>query len=636
MCGITGIWGGPVDGLARAALARAMNDAISHRGPDGEGHFVDDAHGVALAHRRLSIVDLSPSGAQPMRSASGRYTITFNGEVYNFQALRRELEAAGGVPWRGHSDTEVMLAAIEAWGLPDAVRRFVGMFAFALWDRDARLLHLVRDRLGIKPLHYTASEGGVAFSSELKALELVHWMARDLDEGAIADYLRVGYVGGERCVRRAVRKLEPGCIATFDAPGAAPNVLRYWDPTLVAQNGLARPFAGDLEDATDALEALLRDAIGLRMIADVPLGAFLSGGIDSSTVVALMQAQASRPVRTFSIGNTDATYDESDAAAAVARHLGTEHTALVATSQDALSIVPWLVDMYDEPFADSSQIPTHMVSRLSRASVTVALSGDGGDEVFGGYNRHVFAPRVWSALRRAPRPARRALARWIGRLPTTAWNRLGDRQGAVAGLVRSPGGKVRKVLGALPAENAAAFYASICELGVPVTRPATTQAPALEGADLASSMMLADLVTYLPGDILTKVDRASMAVALEARVPLLDHRVVELAWSFPVAWKIRGGTGKRVLRRVLDRHVPRALVDRPKTGFGVPLAEWLRGPLRSWADGLLEPSDLARWPVDVNAVRAMWERHQACVEDHEHALWVVLMLRAWEERKRAR
>jgi asparagine synthase (glutamine-hydrolysing) len=506
------------------------------------------------------------------------------------------------------------------------------MFAIGLWDRVEERLHLVRDRLGIKPLFVAALPDGLAFASEVRAFETDPSFDRALDPAAIEDVLRVGYVGAGRSIYRAVRPLSPGTHLLFAQPNASEAQHRtFWDVAEVMRTGREQPFAGDEADALDELERTLRDAVRLRMLADVPLGAFLSGGIDSSLVTALMQAQSERPVRTYSIGNERAAYDESTHAAEVARHLGTAHTAFRVSAEQALAVVPKLATMYDEPFADSSQIPTFLVCELARREVTVALSGDGGDEVFGGYNRHVFAPPIWRLASSIPSPLRAAAAGLALAPSEERWDGAFER--TLRGRVRTPGAKVHKLARALRARSEAGFYDQLRSLWPPEALPlrAASSAPssrfAVQAPSFAERMMASDLVDYLPGDILTKVDRASMAVALEARVPLLDHRVVELAWRLPHAMKIRGRTGKHLLRALLSRYVPPALFARPKMGFGIPLGEWLRGPLRSWAEDVLA-RPAAALGLDSGRVQATWGQHLAR-GGHEHRLWPVLMLSAW-------
>jgi asparagine synthase (glutamine-hydrolysing) len=639
MCGIGGSWTGRST-TAEHLLAgtRAMMDAIAYRGPDDWGVWVDGAHGVALGHRRLSIVDLSAEGHQPMVSASGRHVISFNGEVYNFADVRKQVEASRGraLELRGHSDTEVMLAAIEEWGLERAVERFVGMFVFALWDKERATLSLVRDRLGIKPLYFGDANGTLVFGSELKALTAHAGFPLDVDRDALTSYFRFGYVPAPRSIYRAAKKLAPGTIVTFAAPRLeAARETVFWSAKDVAARGLSHPFEGDEIGAIDELERRLADAVKLRLVSDVPIGAFLSGGIDSSTVVSLMQRASSSPVRTFSIANEGAAFDESDAAAAVAKHLGTAHTALTVTSDDARAVIPMLPRMYDEPFADSSQIPTFLVSRLARRDVTVALSGDGGDELFGGYNRHVWGPIVWDALRRVPHGLRAALTNLLLAAPTQTWDRVFEMGSSFLPELRTPGSKVHKLARVLDVETPDELYRRLVSLwdapahlvrgGAELVDPP----PALH-ADGAATMMFRDLTTYLPDDILTKVDRASMAVSLEARVPIIDHRVVEFAWSLPQSLKARDRTGKWILRQVLSRHVPRALFERPKMGFAVPLADWLRGPLRDWANDLLSPKRLRESDYLVaDPIETAWSEHVSGKRDHEHALWAVLMFQAW-------
>ena len=644
MCGLAGCWApGRGEDLREAGLA--MADALAHRGPDGSGVWVEGEAGLALGHRRLSIIDLSEDGAQPMVSASGRYVIAYNGEVYNFAAIRRELDAGGFSPaYRGHSDTEVILAAMEAWGVEGAVRRFVGMFAFALWDRRDRVLSLVRDRLGIKPMFYGWSGGALLFGSELKALRAHPAWRGEVDRGALALLLRHNCIPAPYSIYQGVHKLPPGSILTLRSPAPdSAEPVPYWSAREVAQRGSADPFRGGDAEAIGELDALLRDAVGLRMIADVPLGAFLSGGVDSSVVVALMQAQSDRPVKTFSIGSHNRQFDEAQHARAVAEHLGTEHTELYVTPEEARSVIPSLPEMFDEPFADSSQIPTFLVSRLARQHVTVSLSGDGGDELFAGYNRHVWGERLWNRVGHIPNRARGAIGRALASRSPESWNRLYQRVEPVVPArmrQRMPGYKVHKLAEVLNARTPEALYRSLAshwkhpEQLVPgAAEPATAltdprRAAALPG--FTERMMYMDLVTYLPDDILTKVDRASMAVSLEARVPLLDHRVVEFAWRLPLSMKLRSGQGKWILRQVLDRYVPRTLIERPKMGFGIPLGEWLRGPLREWAEALLDERTLREGGFfDPAPIRRGWSEHLAGKRDAEYHLWTVLMFQAW-------
>jgi asparagine synthase (glutamine-hydrolysing) len=636
MCGICGFWAPGVE----SALARAMSTLIAYRGPDGDGLWAHPT-GVAFAHRRLAIIDVSPAGLQPMVSASGRFVITFNGEVYNFSAIRQELERAGLAPaWRGGSDTEVMLAAIEAWGLEAAVTRFIGMFAFALFDTTERVLHLVRDRAGVKPLFVTRTPAGVAFGSELKALRVFPGFDTTINHDVLAGYLAANCVAGQRSIFRGTEHVLPGTIISFNASGAAPRVTRYWDPREVVRDGLANPFGGTEAEAIDELDALLRDVVRLRMVSDVPLGAFLSGGVDSSTVVAMMQVQSNRPVRTFSIANETAAWDESSAARAVARHLNTHHTPFTVTAKDALDVIPLLPAMYDEPFADSSQIPTFLVSKLARRSVTVSLSGDGGDELFGGYTRHVWGPRIWNARRALPRAARTRLAASIAERSPIEWDALFRRAKGLVPETRIAGIRMHKVAAILDASSPQRMYEILSShwleqdgvLQAPATAPPPVLQPPPELASIADEMMFRDLVGYMVDDILTKVDRASMAVSLEAREPLVDHRLMAFSWRLPRRFKIRFNTGKWILRQVLARYVPADIISSPKAGFGVPLGDWLRGPLRDWAESYLAEDRLSREGLfNPGIVRARWTEHLNGRRPWEYHLWDIIMFQAWRD-----
>jgi len=659
MCGLSGFF--MPAGLAANAdgVARRMADAITHRGPDDAGVWIDEAAGIALAHRRLSILDLSPAGHQPMASSSGRYVIAFNGEIYNHLDLRAELakvgsdetprsQSPGGAArfWRGHSDTETLLAAFEAWGIEATLKKCVGMFALALWDRETRSLTLARDRLGEKPLYYGWQGEAFLFGSELKALRAHPAFRGEIDRDALALYLRHNYVPAPYSIYRGIAKLPPGSWLTLaaDAPvGASPAPSFYWRARDAAEAGVR----SDLDDASavNALDALLRHAIGGQMVADVPLGAFLSGGVDSSAVVALMQAQSQRPVQTFTIGFHETGYNEAEHAHAVAAHLGTEHTELYVTAEQAMAVIPRLPSLYDEPFADSSQIPTFLVSELARRHVTVSLSGDGGDELFGGYNRYLWASRIWRSLGWAPRPLRAALAGVLTTLPPAAWN------GVFSGLsvflpqhwrYANPGDKLHKLAGILAVRSPEEIYLALVShwqqptsVVIGATEPATVLTDPKQWADVPdfeSRMMYLDQMTYLPGDILTKVDRAAMGVSLETRVPLIDHRVVEFAWQLPLSMKIRDGQTKWLLRQVLYRHVPRELIERPKMGFGIPLDAWLRGPLRDWAEALLDEARLRQEGYfHPGPIRQKWAEHLSGQRNWAYHLWDVLMFQAWLE-----
>ena len=631
MCGIAGLWqlAGSRD---LAAQSRAMTKAIASRGPDGEGHWTDAAAGITLGHRRLAIIDLSPTGFQPMTSADGRIVITYNGELYNRAEMAAELDR----PWRGTSDTEVLVEAIARYGIDGALARANGLFAFAAFDRTTRTLHLARDRLGIKPLYWTRQNGVFAFASELKALRAAGGLALTLDPGAVASYLRYLCVPAPRTIFREVEKLAPG--HRLEVNGANVAVRRYWDVADVARRGQQACDRRAEPDIVEELHALLADAVKRQMVSDVPLGAFLSGGIDSSAVVALMQRAASRPVKTFSIGFREQAFNEADHAKAVARHLGTDHTELVLSAADAQAIIPELPAIYDEPFADSSQIPTYLVSRLARRHVTVALSGDGGDEIFGGYVRYQGIARLAGAARRLPRPLRRLAARSIELISADAWDMLarplpqrfkprhaGDkiRKGAALLGEDDPLDMYRRVVSHTPRPGC--FLPGVSEPADVIERLRGETA----GLDTVSQLRLLDMMTYLPDDVLTKVDRASMAVGLEARVPLLDHRVVEFAWRLPSDLLIANREGKRPLRAVLARYVPKSLVDRPKMGFGIPVGEWIKGPLRPWAEDLLSPAALADGLFDHAAVRRWFAEFLAGRRDAQHGLWAVLQFQAW-------
>ena len=627
MCGIVGFFKrGGLSDAAGAQLER-MCQAIVHRGPDDGCTWADEAAGIALGQRRLSIVDLTVAGRQPMSSHSGRYMIVFNGEIYNHQEIRQDLV---GVEWRGHSDTETLVAAIDAWGLEAALKRCVGMFALALWDRRERLLLLARDRLGEKPLYYGWQRDSFIFASELKALRAHSDFFGGLDPTAVHLLLQYGYIPAPYSIYPGIGKLLPGTILAVSADGEGAPVP-YWTLQGAVDSGREQPFSGSAIDARDRLETLLLRSIRGQSVADVPLGAFLSGGIDSSTVVALMQHQSSRAIKTFTIGFSEDGYDEAGHAAAVARHLGTEHTELYLTSSDALDVVPRLPGMFDEPFGDSSAIPTFLVSRLARSQVTVSLSGDGGDELFGGYSRYGRIERLAGRLDRVPAGLRRLGGAALAAMPEgmlTSVARMLGRPGAV-------GYQAHRLASGIKASDVDGLYAAMTAqwFGTDVMAPRTLLRSRL-GRDPrlpVERMMQLDMLTYLPDDILCKVDRAAMAVSLEGRVPMLDHRVVEFAWSLPGHLKLRNGIGKQVLRDVLHKHVPKELIERPKMGFGVPVDVWLRGPLREWAEELLSERELAATGLlDVQKIRRRWAEHLSGQHNWRDPLWIVLMLQAWE------
>ncbi len=633
MCGITGlIHPAGEDPAGLRATVEKMTQTLAHRGPDAAGVWVDPACGVALGHRRLSVLDLSAHGSQPMQSSCGQLWLVYNGEIYNHASLRRELVARGHL-FRGHGDTEVLLAALREWGAEETLQRLVGMFAFALWDRQTQVLTLARDAIGIKPLYYGWQNGRFLFGSELKALRAHPEFLGEIDREAIALFLRHNYVPGPRSVYRGIFKLPPGSLLRVACQTAtvevAPRV--WWDLKDVADEGRQNPFRGTPEEAVEELDRRLRNAVQMEMEADVPLGVFLSGGIDSSTVVALMQAQSTRPVKTFTIGFEEAAYNEAVHAQAVARHLGTEHTEYYVTGDEAREVIPRLAELYDEPFADSSQIPTFLLARLTRRHVTVSLSGDGGDELFGGYDRYGYLEGLW---------------RRVGWCPSS-WRRLGAKTAGALGawLPSRLGGKFHTLADILSPVSGIDFYA---HFNTHWRNPAEIVCGASPGATLFSSedrwpegrtlqeqMMYLDARTYLPDDILVKVDRASMAVSLEVRVPLLDPRVVAFAWTLPQSFKVREGRTKWVLRQVLSRYVPRELIDRPKMGFGIPLDVWLRGPLRAWAEALLDERRLRNEGFfDPVPIRRKWAEHLSGRTDWHYLLWDVLMVQAWLETHR--
>ena len=644
MCGIAGFVQpeGFVVGEARS-MSSAMADAVAHRGPDDDGVWVDGAAGVALAHRRLAVIDLSAAGHQPMRSHSGRYVTVFNGEIYNHADLRKELDLRSRDPiaWRGTSDTEVFLVHIEHCGLEKSLEKAVGMFAFALWDSQERTLYLARDRLGEKPLYYGWQHGVFLFGSELKALARHPAFDGDVDRDALMLFLRYRYIPSPASIYDGIRKLPPGTYLVVRVNGAGHSNGRdseprtYWSLREAISAGRAQPFEGDAIDAVDALQGVLSEAVRPQMIADVPLGAFLSGGIDSSTIVALMQTESSRPVRTFTIGFKEQDYNEAAHAKSVAGHLGTDHTELYVSPREALEVIPRLPVLYDEPFADPSQIPTLLVAEMARAHVTVALTGDGGDELFGGYDRYRHTRLIRRSVSLLPRPIRRLCT---GALASDLLRRSMDglRRPAIGSWID----KVRKIGHVLDHESARPVYHRlISDWETPAavvlggTEPRTALTDSAEWPDLPEIetwMMAMDGLTYLPDQILVKVDRAAMAASLETRAPLLDHRVAEFAWRLPTSVKIRSGQSKWVLRQVLYKYVPRQLVERPKMGFGVPIGAWLRGPLREWAESFLDERRLRNDGFFMpTPIREKWTQHVAGLRRWDHALWSVLMFQTW-------
>lgn len=652
MCGIAGVLSSrPV----APELLQRMGASLLHRGPDDQGVWSDGDAGIGLSHRRLAIVDLSPHGHQPMASQSGRFILSFNGEIYNHALLRAELDSlSGNTAWRGHSDTETLIEAIATWGLAKTLRKCVGMFALALWDRKERTLSLARDRFGEKPLYYGWVAGDLVFASELKAIRTHPRFNNPIDRRSLALFAGHTYVPAPRSIYEHVYKLEPGCILTASIkaldsrPSTVPRagiqeaglrIERYWSYHDVVLAGQRNQIESKV-DALAELERVLSSAIRGQSLADVPVGAFLSGGIDSSVVVALYQKYSAKPVQTFSVGFEQAGYNEAEHAKAVAQHFGTVHHERYVTVADARDVIPSLPSLYDEPFADSSQIPTYLISQFARTHVTVALSGDGGDELFAGYTRHFAAPRLWQGLRRAPLPLRRVARSTLGRLPASAWNRAA----ALLGREVQPhfGSKLRKAMAvAGTAQNFEDVYDSFIDQWAfersPVLNASSASGPDVATPPLAGvpdtvRTMYRDAMTYLPDDILCKVDRAAMAVSLETRVPFLDHHVAELAARIPLSMKVNAAGGKQIVRELLYREAPKVLFERPKAGFAVPIGEWIKGPLRSWAEHLLDERRLSEqgW-FDAATVRRRWADHLSGRRESTPALWAVLMFQAWQE-----
>lgn len=647
MCGLVGFIESSIQGTsaieAEHALRR-MSGRLRHRGPDDEGFWIDRKAGVFLGHRRLAIVDLSPHGRQPMVSSCGRWVIAFNGEIYNHRTLRADLGEPAHGPWRGHSDTETLVEAISRWGIGKALERCNGMFAIAAWDRSKRQLHLARDPIGEKPLYFGTIEGRFVFASELKAIMSVASTLPDVDPEAVSQFVSHGFISAPATIFRGISKLTPGTRLTI-VPGPREVEIEesvLWSARSMVEGALASPFTGSPQDAISELERLLRQAVALRMEADVPVGALLSGGIDSSLVVALMQAQSARTVQTFSIGFSEAAYNEAPHARAVAQHLGTEHHELYLSPQEAMAVVPDLPRVYDEPFADPSQIPTLLVSRFARQSVTVVLSGDGGDELFLGYDNYRWGARIWSQFGTLPAPARRAASALIRTLPPSAWDRVlsllpsktrrelsGHRLHRVADLLK------HRTL-----DDITAALASHCPepwhfLKEPAGAGIAERSRRPPRLDPYHHMAFADLTNYLPEDILVKVDRASMSVGLEGRIPLLDPAVVAFAWRLPLSLKIHAGREKWIMRELLSRFVPTSLIDRPKQGFAVPVGQWLRGPLRDWAEAMLAPDRLNQDGIfQVSAIRRLWNEHSSGQRNWQHLLWHVLMLQVWLDEAR--
>lgn len=645
MCGIAGFIGDrDSDSEQAESVLLRMCRSLDHRGPDSSGTWQDSDTGIGFAHTRLAILDISPAGAQPMRSASGRFVITYNGEIYNHLALREALSQSGlPITWAGHSDTETLLAAIEAWGVRRTLERIEGMFAFALWDRREKVLTLARDRLGEKPLYYGRQDSGpFLFASELGAMEQHPRFRREVDRSSLCLFLRHGYISAPFSIFRGIRKLEPGCFLTLGSGDGEPFVERYWSAMDTAMDGAANRQSGSDSEFTDELERTLEAVIGRQMLSDVPLGAFLSGGVDSSAVVALMQKQSRRPVKTFSIGFHEQGFDEAKHARDVARHLGTDHTDLYVTPEQARAVIPCLTSIYDEPFADSSQIPTFLLSSLAREQVTVSLSGDGGDEMFGGYNRYLLTSQLWRRISRLPSSLRALLSSTLAAVPPTAWTALGDAAGRALprfARVNRLGGKVHKGARLIKSDSLAELYSGMLSvwddpgslvLEADEPAPVADRDAAFARLGPVEGMMALDSVGYLPDDILVKVDRASMAVSLESRIPFLDRNVVEFAWRLPFDLKVRNGESKWILRQLLYRYVPKELIERPKMGFDVPIGHWLRGPLRDWAEDLLSQHRLeSQGFLRPAPIRREWRTHLSGRVDASARLWPVLMFQNW-------
>lgn len=648
MCGICGALGYRRSGEVSESTISRMNDTLTHRGPDDSGIWVDFQSAVMLGHRRLAILDVSPAGHQPMTSSNDRYVLTYNGEIYNHLQLRTRLEYQKQAPtWRGHSDTETLLACFSAWGVTATLRAARGMFALALWDKNDRTLTLARDRVGEKPLYYGQQGELFLFGSELAALEAHPSFAGEIDRGALALLLRHNCVPAPYSIYQGIHKLSPGHFVNVRRDSLGSLVVEasqpYWSLSGTIAQGSDDPFTGSDSEAISVMEQCLSETIESHMMSDVPLGAFLSGGIDSSTIVALMQSFSDRPVQTFTIGSTTAAYDEAPHAAEVARHLGTDHTELYVSAQDALDTVASLPAVYSEPFGDSSQIPTLLVSKLASASVRVALSGDGGDEVFGGYNRYVSAKRLWQKTQWIPRPARAITGAAIRSIPQASWDSLFRVVGPLlprALRASTPGAKAHKFAAVMGSRNGFEYYRTLtshwedpAKIVIGAVEPPTQFTVAktfAADAQLENWMMAMDTQSYLPDDILVKVDRAAMAHGLETRVPYIDEAVLNLAWRMPLSMKIRGDESKWLLRQILNRHVPPELINRPKMGFGIPLGEWLRGPLRDWAENLLDRNRLeTEGYFHADVVRKIWDDHQSKRHGWEHHLWTILMFQAW-------
>lgn len=644
MCGFAGFIEQDSSVTDPHSVLRSMGNAILHRGPDDGGEWFDDENGIGLTHRRLSILDLSSEGHQPMKSVGGRYIVVFNGEIYNHIQLRQKLMATDAIStWRGHSDTETLLAGFDFWGVQKTIELATGMFAFAVYDSTDNVLVLGRDRIGEKPLYYGWHGETFLFGSELKALERHPAFLSEINRDAITLLLRHNYIPAPYSIYKGICKLQPGCLMEVSFTKPDPKIWSYWSSTNAIQTGLQSPFVGTPDEAVERLEHLVIGVIDQQMIADVPIGAFLSGGVDSSTVVALMQTQSSKPVKTFSIGFHDNDYNEAKYAKAVSHHLGTEHNELYVMPEDAMEVIPKLSDLYSEPFSDSSQIPTYLVSKLAKQHVTVSLSGDAGDELFCGYNRYRITNNFWNKISMLPAPFRALIAKMIISISPQSWGNI-IKFVPTSQNFTNIGEKLHKMAGILNNQSIEELYfdlvshfrcpESIVIGGYEPPTLLTKNSPKLDGLDDVQRMMALDLLTYLPDDILVKLDRAAMGVSLETRVPFLDHRIVEFAWTLPQSIKLKNNETKWPLKQILYRHVPQKLIDRPKMGFGIPIDSWLRGPLRDWAENFLNEGRLRQegffYP---NPILKMWKEHISGKCNWQHHLWNVLMFEAWLEQK---
>jgi len=650
MCGIVGFWqrgrSYGVDDMHQ--IVDQMAKALVHRGPDNRGCWVEEEMGLAFGHMRLSILDISEQGHQPMESHNGRYVIVYNGEIYNFLELRDDLEKRG-CRFKGTSDTEVILAAIEEWSLEKAVQSFDGMFSFAVWDKEKKSLHLCRDRIGEKPLYYGWHNNIFFFSSELKALHRHPLFSPDIDLDALNLYVRLNYIPAPFTIYQSIQKLEPGTIFSLSWPRFHTKMIPYWSAYDVVNESLKNQIGSSEDEVIEHLDDILRRSVKSRLVSDVPVGAFLSGGIDSSTIVALMQAQSSIPVKTFTVGFFEEDYNEADYAKKVASHLGTDHTEIFVTEKEAMDVIPRLPQLFDEPFSDSSQIPTFLISQLARSEVSVSLSGDGGDEIFGGYNRHIWNHSYWDKIVRWPISVRRFISKTGQILPISILDNIYKKLEFLIPRelrISYPGDKIHKFLSVLILENSFQLYERLINetSGINLFQFERSNSSLMKNkldvwshfSNSTDAMMYLDLITYLPDDILVKVDRASMGVSLESRAPFLDHKVVELAWKIPREMKIRNGQGKWILRKLLYNYVPEDLFDRPKTGFGVPIEKWLKTSLRGWAESLLEGSKmLSDGFFNPNIVRGMWNEHLNGTRNRQHVMWNILMFQAWFENQRS-